>query len=108
MGGPDWVQSWVNVSMRKVTWMRPIILILAVVLLPRQLPADDIVINEILYHPEEKVVPEEFIELYNASDKEVDLSGWFFSDGVGFTFPEGVKAAARLADWAPRGNPDRG
>lgn len=58
---------------------------------------DQIVINEIMYHappiipkfgePEES--DEEWIELYNRSDKEVDLGGWMLSDGIEFTFPNG-------------------
>ena len=30
----------------------------------------------------------EYVEIYNRGVEPVDLSGWRFSDGVGFTFPE--------------------
>ena len=38
--------------------------------------------------------PEEWIELYNRSDEAVDLSGWSFSAGVDYTFPEGTTLGA--------------
>lgn len=49
----------------------------------------NIVINEIHYKQEDKTLPLEFIEIYNAGATAVDLSGWFFSKGVEFTFPQG-------------------
>ena len=49
-----------------------------------------VVINEIHYEPENKTAAEEFIELYNASEAPVDLSGWYFSNGIIFTFPDGT------------------
>ncbi|MBN1443108.1 MAG: lamin tail domain-containing protein, partial [Planctomycetes bacterium] len=56
--------------------------------------AGDVVINEIHYDPADKTVPEEFIELYNRSGSEIDLSGWFFSGGVRYAFPPGAAIAA--------------
>ena len=53
-----------------------------------------VVINELHYDPPNNTQPEEFIELYNAGATEVDLSGWFFSSGVDFAFPEGSAIAA--------------
>ncbi len=52
--------------------------------------ARGVVINELHYEPEDKTVPAEFIELYNRGSARVDLSGWFFSEGVSFTFPAGT------------------
>ena len=49
-----------------------------------------VVINEIHYEPEDKTAADEFIELHNASGAEVDLSGWYLSNGVFFTFPDGT------------------
>lgn len=54
------------------------------------LGAGNVVINEIHYDPYDKTVPEEFIELYNAGAEAVDCSGWFFSDGIKYVFPEGT------------------
>ena len=54
---------------------------------PAPLAAGDVVIHEIHYEPESKTEATEFIELYNAGAGAVDLTGWFFSDGVQFTFP---------------------
>src|SRR6266567_1636323 len=49
-----------------------------------------IVINEIHYNPEVKTEHVEFVELFNAGSDTVDMSGWYFSDGVNFTFPAGT------------------
>lgn len=51
------------------------------------LAAADVVIHEIHFQPEDKTVPEEFIELHNSGDEPADISGWFLSDGVRFAFP---------------------
>lgn len=56
--------------------------------------AGDVVINEIHYEPEDITVAEEFIELHNRGSAEVDVSGWFFSDGIRYTLPAGVTLAA--------------
>jgi lamin tail-like protein/concanavalin A-like lectin/glucanase superfamily protein/CotH protein len=46
-----------------------------------------VIINEIHYHPDENTEPVEFIELYNADRRSVALDGWYFSDGITYTFP---------------------
>jgi hypothetical protein len=55
-----------------------------------------VLINEIMYHPL-PAVPEdpakEWLELYNAGTNAVDLTGWRFSKGVGFTFTNTVLPA---------------
>ena len=50
----------------------------------------DIVINEIMYDAPSDGRSAEYIELYNKSEKGVDLSGWEFVDGINFEFPEGT------------------
>ena len=64
---------------------------------------DAIVINEILYNqvsidPTTTTPlaedPEEWIELYNNSGSDIDLSGWELSDGVEFAFAPGTILAA--------------
>ncbi|MBI9017560.1 MAG: lamin tail domain-containing protein [Phycisphaerae bacterium] len=47
-----------------------------------------IVINEINYNADENTQPYEFIELYNIGLQVIDLSGWYFSDGIEYVFPE--------------------
>ncbi len=37
--------------------------------------------------------PEEWIELYNRSERAVDLSGWSLREGIRFDFPEGTQLA---------------
>jgi len=49
-----------------------------------------IVINELQYHPLSDDSGEEYIELYNGGATSVNLSGWEFSDGIAYTFPNGV------------------
>jgi hypothetical protein len=52
--------------------------------------APGVVINEIHFNPADKNAHEEFIELANAGAAPVDLSGWLFSTGVKYVFPEGT------------------
>jgi regulation of enolase protein 1 (concanavalin A-like superfamily) len=47
-----------------------------------------VVINEIHYDPDVKTDLAEFIELYNVTDEPVNVSGWYFSNGISFTFPD--------------------
>ena len=49
-----------------------------------------VVINEIHYIPDVKTDPAKFVEIYNSDTNAVDLSGWNFSSGIGFTFPQGT------------------
>lgn len=47
-----------------------------------------ILITEIMYNPPESGQDSlEYLELYNNSDAPVDLTGWTFSEGLTFTFP---------------------
>ena len=55
---------------------------------------DPIVINEIHYDPDVKTELCEFVELHNPTPREVDLSGWYFSAGIDYTFPAGSKIGA--------------
>ncbi len=45
-----------------------------------------VVIHEIMYHPASERDAEEFLELRNAGDAPVNLSGWRLDDGVVYTF----------------------
>jgi hypothetical protein len=53
-----------------------------------------VIINEIHYDPEPDTAALEFIELFNRGASSVDLSGWYFSDGVEYDFPSGSSIAA--------------
>jgi hypothetical protein len=77
--------------------MKPAALSLFAVLATGPLCAD-IVISEIHYHPASEQVADEFIELSNTGAAAVDLGGWAFTSGVGFTFPPGtvIPAGGRL------------
>ena len=50
----------------------------------------DVVINEVMYHPSEDEDNREFLELYNRGTDAVDLSSWSISGGIVFTFPAGL------------------
>lgn len=54
------------------------------------LAADDVVINELNYNPYEDA-PTEFVELYNPTNRVIDLSQYSFTDGIYFTFPAAAK-----------------
>lgn len=48
-----------------------------------------IVINEVHYHPPDNTRREEFIELYNPSVSDIDVSLWRLNGGIDFTIPPG-------------------
>ena len=50
----------------------------------------EVVINEIHSDPDVKTELAEYVELHNTSGQAIDLSGWYFSDGIFFTFEEGT------------------
>ncbi len=47
----------------------------------------DIVINEIMYRPQEHNYQDEYIELFNRGTEDVDISGWRIDAGVQYEFP---------------------
>lgn len=50
-----------------------------------------VVINEINYHPASDLEMEEFVEILNYSTTEtVDLTGWSFVNGIGYSFTTGT------------------
>ena len=53
-----------------------------------------VVINEIHYDPDVKTELIEFIELYNTTAEDIDLSGWYFTDAISYEFPIGSKLPA--------------
>lgn len=52
-----------------------------------------VVINEIMYQSFTEREEDEYVELYNRGDSPVDLTGWAFTQGIEFEFPEGTKLA---------------
>ncbi len=58
------------------------------------LPVGSVVINEIMYHPPGDREDLQFVELFNRSEKAIDLSGWAFTKGLEFTFPKGFELPA--------------
>ncbi len=46
-----------------------------------------VVISEVHYDPQ-GVDPEEFVELHNPGDTDIDISGWTLENAVEFTFPD--------------------
>jgi hypothetical protein len=46
-----------------------------------------IVINEIMYHPSSELNSEEYIEIFSRTNVPINLTGWRFSGGINFTFP---------------------
>jgi len=55
---------------------------------------EDIVINEIMYHPISDEDDDEFVEVHNRSGSAVDLSGWRFGNGIDFVFPAQTSIAS--------------
>ncbi len=54
----------------------------------------DIVINEVMYHPSSENVLDEYIELHNAGLTDVDVGNWELKAGVCFLFPGGTTIPA--------------
>ena len=57
---------------------------------------DGLLINEFLAHTDDPIL--DYVELYNYSDRDLDLSGCQLTDSIsmgGFSFPEGSKIPAR-------------
>ena len=48
-----------------------------------------VVINEIHYNPDVKTELVEFIELYNTTTADIDLTGWYFTNAISYQFPAG-------------------
>jgi len=46
-------------------------------------------VSEIMYHPPSPGEELEFIELKNTGNAWIDMSGWRFTEGVSYTFPQG-------------------
>jgi len=47
-----------------------------------------VIINEVMYHPGNEQDALQYVELFNRSGQEIDLSGWSFTHGPKFIFPE--------------------
>jgi len=56
--------------------------------------SSEVVINEIHSDPDVKTELVEYVELHNISGQSVDLSGWYFSDVIFFTFDQGASLPA--------------
>ncbi len=52
-----------------------------------QAASTDITINELMYNPLSDDGNDEFLELYNNSPDAQDISGWCFTDGIDYCFP---------------------
>jgi hypothetical protein len=53
-----------------------------------------VVINEIFYHAPEDLDDLQFIELHNAGNNAVDITGWRLAKGIAYTFPVGTTIEA--------------
>lgn len=74
-----------------------ILLFLLMFTLPIVMQAQKIIINEIMYHPSDDLGNDsifEYVELFNADTMDFDLSGWSFTEGIGFVFPQGTSMEA--------------
>lgn len=56
------------------------------------LPATNIVINEIMFNPAPVSTATEYIELHNRGATAINLTGWRFTRGIDFTFPTATLA----------------
>jgi len=49
--------------------------------------SSSVVINEIHYDPDVRTELVEFIELYNPGSIDINIAGWYLSDGIAYQFP---------------------
>jgi hypothetical protein len=56
---------------------------------------DDVVINEIMYHPIDDDNRKEYVELFNRGAVAHDLTGWSLSNGLDYPIPDGTTIAAQ-------------
>lgn len=112
-GNPDWVEvTTVPAESGSYNWYipsdYPIGIDFQFRITNQDLPLDDlsgifsisdepeiqqIVINEIMYNPPPELGDDdywEYIEIYNNDGEPADLTGWSFSDGIDFNFPDGT------------------
>lgn len=61
----------------------------ACLVVPAELTAQSVVINEIHYDPPNNARPSEFIEILNTGQTPVVMAGWRFTDAIDYTFPAG-------------------
>ena len=70
------IQVWAVAMTLVITWLG----------LPPNAQAQSVLINEILAEsvlPDDDLEPPDWIELFNASDEDIDLDGWFLTDDPG-------------------------
>jgi hypothetical protein len=53
-----------------------------------------VVINELMFHPPTHEDADEWIEIHHLGGGVQDLTGWAFTDGITFAFPDGAQIAA--------------
>ena len=58
------------------------------------LKTDDIVINEVMYHPISGDDNDEYVELHNIGSNTVNVGDWQFIDGITYTIPGGKEIPA--------------
>ena len=56
--------------------------------------AQNVLINEIMYHPVSENLNESYVELYNPGPSAADLSGWQFTKGFRYVFPANTVMAS--------------
>jgi hypothetical protein len=83
------------ITSNRIFWLLPVLtIILAVPAAFGSIVDHSVVINEIHYDPDVKTELVEFIELYNTSSEDIDLSGWYFSSGISYRFDAGATLPA--------------
>ena len=76
-------------------WQRRLAVFLFAVLFGQAISQCQIIVNEIHYNPPDLGIEDglfrEFIELYNSSEDRIDLNGYFFDNGISYTFPDNAQ-----------------
>ncbi len=86
------IKRWTSTTTRVFIALAVIAALVAIGAPPAGADADDVVINELHYHPAtdpddtNDIDDLEFLELYNRGTTAVDLTGWSISDAITVTF----------------------
>ncbi|UCH09668.1 MAG: lamin tail domain-containing protein [Fidelibacterota bacterium] len=64
-------------------------MIIGLIFLAASSACNQVIISEVMFHPQDSSTPDEFVEVVNISDTTVDLSGWFIAD-LSIQYPDSL------------------
>ena len=65
-------------------------LVFVLISLPTARADSTVVFNEIMHHPHTNEAQLEWVEIYNQMAVDMDISGWYLTNAIGYKFAEGT------------------